>query len=142
MICRVFLDSNVLFSAILSPQGAARKILLLSTGEAIHTIISQQVAEEVKRNLSRKYPELLDLLPLLLQEAEIEIVEDPNPEAIQRVLDYLPYPSAAAVLAAARESQADYFVTGDKEHFLSKPELEDHVSFAILSPREFLEQVV
>lgn len=138
MICKVFLDSNVLFSAILSPGGAPRKILLLSAKEVIHTVISQQVVEEVKRNLARKYPEFLDLFPLLIEEAQVEVVEDPDQEAIRRVLDYLPYPPDAVLLAAAQESQVDYFVTGDKGHFLSKPELEGRVGFPILSPRDFL----
>ena len=138
MTCKVFLDSNVLFSAILSPYGAPREILLLSAREAIRTVISRQVMEEVSRNLSRKYPELLDLLPLLFEEARIEMVEDPHPEAIQRALTYLPYPPDATLLAAAEESQVDYFVTGDKQHFLSKPELEGHLECSILSPRDFL----
>jgi predicted nucleic acid-binding protein len=62
MTCKAFLDSNILFSAILSPQGAARRILLLSAQEAIQAVISQQVVEEVRRNLTRKYPEFLNFL--------------------------------------------------------------------------------
>jgi len=139
MSCKAFLDSNILFSATLSSKGASRKILHLSAERAIHTVISQQVVDEVERNLSRKYPELLDLFPSLLQEAQVDIEDDPSQEEIRRVLPYLPFPPDAALLAAAQKSQADYFVTGDKEHFLSKPELKEHAGLRILSPRAFLE---
>jgi putative PIN family toxin of toxin-antitoxin system len=141
MSSRAFLDANVLFSAILSPHGAPRKILLLSAKGIIQTVISEQIVEEVERNLSRKYPQFLELFPYLLNEAGVEIVEDAKRETIEEVVAYLPYLPDAAVLAAALDSGANCFITGDKEHFLSRPGLEDHAGVPILSPRGFLDQI-
>ena len=51
LTCRVLVDSNVLFSAILSAQGVARRILLLSAQEVTGTIMSHEVAELVERSV-------------------------------------------------------------------------------------------
>ncbi len=46
----------------------------------------------------------------------------------------------ANVLASAvQRVGADYLVTGDKAHFLSRPDLRERVGFSIVSPRQFLE---
>ena len=141
MTYRAFFDANVVFSAILSSRGAPRELLLLAARDAIQIVISRQIVEEIERNLFRKYPELLDLFPSLLSEAGIEVVEDPDELTVEEVIEYVPYPPDAAVLAAALEAQVDCFVTGDKKHFLSKSEIEDKAGLSILSPRDFLQRV-
>lgn len=141
MTYRAFLDSNVLFSAILSPRGAPREIVRLSTAGVVHALISQQVVEEVKRNLFKKYPELLSPFLSLLEEAGIEVVPKPADGCICWALEHLSYPPDAVLLAAARQGEASYFVTGDKRHFLSQSQLQENVGLCIVSPREFLEIV-
>lgn len=138
---RAFFDANVVFSAVLSSRGVPRELLLLAARDAIQVVISQQIVEEIKRNLSKKYPELLDLFPSLLTEAGIEVIEDASQCTVEEVIEYVPYPPDAAVLAAALEAQVDCFVTGDKKHFLSKPQIEDQAGLSILSPRQFLQRL-
>jgi len=138
---RAFFDANVVFSAVLSSRGVPRELLLLAARDAIQVVISQQIVEEIKRNLSKKYPELLDLFPSLLTEAGIEVIEDASQCTVEEVIEYVPYPPEAAVLAAALEAQVDCFVTGDKKHFLSKPQIEDQAGLSILSPRQFLQRL-
>lgn len=139
MTCRVFLDANVLFSAVLSAKGRSREIVRLSTEGTITALISEQVMEEVKRNLLKKYPELFDRFVFLLERSQIQIVADPDKETVETLLTCLPYPPDAAVLAAAQSVGADYLVTGDKVHFLSQSDLGERVGFSIVSPRQFLE---
>ena len=138
---RAFFDANIVFSAVLSSRGVPRELLLLAARDAIQVVISQQIVEEIKRNLSKKYPELLDLFPSLLTEAGIEVIEDASQCTVEEVIEYVPYPPDAAVLAAALEAQVDCFVTGDKKHFLSKPQIEDQAGLSILSPRQFLQRL-
>ncbi|MBS3783341.1 MAG: putative toxin-antitoxin system toxin component, PIN family [Anaerolineae bacterium] len=138
---RAFFDANVVFSAVLSSRGVPRELLLLAARDAIQVVISQQIVEEIKRNLSKKYPELLDLFPSLLTEAGIEVIEDASQCTVEEVIEYVPYPPDAAVLAAALEAQVDCFVTGDKKHFLSKPQIEDQAGLSILSPRQFSQRL-
>jgi len=139
MIFRVFLDANVLFSAVLSSEGRSREIVRLLTEGTITALISEQVMVEVKRTLLKKYPELFDRFIFLLERSRIQIVADPDNEAVETLLMCLPYPPDAAVLAAAQSVGADYLVTGDKAHFLSRPDLGECVGFPIVSPRQFLE---
>jgi len=138
---KAFFDANVVFSAVLSSRGVPRELLLLAARDAIQVVISQQIMEEIERNLSEKYPQLLDLFPSLLTEAGIEVVEDASQCTVEEIIEYVPYPPDAAVLAAALEARVGYFVTGDKKHFLSKPEIEDQAGLSILSPRDFLQRV-
>lgn len=135
---RAFFDANVIFSAVLSSRGVPRELLLLAAREAIQVVTSEQVVEEIQRNLSKKYPEFLHLLPSLLAQAGIEVVEDANERAVEEVIAYVPYPPDAAVFAAALAARVDCFVTGDREHFLSKPEIEERAGVSVLSPRDFL----
>jgi len=138
---RAFFDTNVVFSAVLSSGGVPRELLLLAARETIQVVISQQVVEEIRRNLSKKHPEFLRHLPSLLTQARIEVVEDANERAVEEVIEYIPYPPDAAIFAAALEARVDCFVTGDRRHFLSKPEIEDRAGLSILSPRAFLQRV-
>jgi len=103
---RAFFDANVVFSAVLASRGVPRELLLLAARDAIQIVISQQIVEEIERNLFRKYPALLDLFPSLLSEAGIEVVEDADPLTVEEVREYVPYPPDAAVLAAALEARS------------------------------------
>jgi len=141
MVRRVFVDSNVIFSAVLSKSGAPRRILRLAAGGVIHLFISQQVEQEVRRNLKQKAPQVVHLYPLLLQEANIIMVRDPSEETVREVLPYVRYLPDAMILAATKEAEVDFFVTGDVKHFLSAAEVKNHVAFGILSPAEFLQRL-
>ena len=134
----VFLDANILFSAIISPQGLPRKILLLSANGTINAVISHQVIDEVERNLSRKFPALIKPFFLLIENVITEIVENADQETIEEVIGYLDYQPDATVLATALNSNADYFITGDKKHFLSNLKVRKHANIIVLSPRDFL----
>ena len=105
-----------MFSAVLSSRSVPGEVLLLAARDAIRIRISQQIVEEQGRSLFENCPERLDLVPSLFSEARIEVVEDPDELTVEHVIEYLPYPPDAAVLAAALEAPVDGFVTGDKTH--------------------------
>ncbi|MGD2105231.1 MAG: PIN domain-containing protein, partial [Anaerolineae bacterium] len=107
MTYRAFFDANVVFSAVLSSREVPREFLLLAARGAMQIVISQQIVGEIERNLSQKYPELLDLLPSLLREAVIEVVEDPDELTVEEVIEYVNDPPDSAVLAAAVEAHVD-----------------------------------
>jgi len=77
MACRVFIDSNVLFAAMLPSSVVSRQILALGAARAIALLISEQVDVELKRNLAAKAPDVAHLYPEVLEVAHVEIV--PNP---------------------------------------------------------------
>ena len=70
----------------------------------------------------------------------LEIIPLPSQEVVHK-LSKLISGKDAPVLASAISCKADYLVTGDKKDF-SKPGLRDRYGFRILSPSEFIEEVL
>jgi len=134
---RVFLDSNVIFSGLYSPEGAPGIILEHFVRGSIRVVVSQQVLEEVVRTVRAKLPEALPTLKSLLVSIPPEVVADPGHEEIERWMKKLSL-GDAAILAAAIGAQPDYFATGDK-HFTQSPAIGEEAGLPIVTPARFLE---
>jgi predicted nucleic acid-binding protein len=139
---KVFLDSNVILSGLLSDRGAPRLILdVLSLRlPALQGATGEYNILEIERNLARKMPNLLPIYRKYLPLLDLEIVPLPAPETIvgmagQSVDKDLP------VLASAAACRADYLVTGDKNDFAKAKESGEYC-FQIVSPAEFLAGVL
>jgi predicted nucleic acid-binding protein len=105
---KVFLDSNILFSAAYrSPNGFERLWRL----DSVILLTSYYCVTEVKRNLATK--QQLSLLDNLLP--GVELVADCPEEQLPSVV-MLPGKDIP-VLAAAMLCEADVLVTGDRRHF-------------------------
>jgi putative PIN family toxin of toxin-antitoxin system len=110
---RVFIDSNIILSAALFPDGEVAKVLfyLLKT----HTIIiSSYSIRECDAVFTRKFPEKITSLKTFFESLEYERFETPANINIQD------YPSMRdisdiPVLASAILSDADILLTGDKD---------------------------
>lgn len=133
---RVFLDSNVIFSALYSARGAPGVIMEHFVRGDITIVISQQVLEEVVRTIKEKLPAALPAFKRLLVSALPEVVADPEPTDIERWRKWLK-PGDATVLAAAISAQPDYFVTGDM-HFLAIRERVTETGLKVVTPVQFL----
>lgn len=134
---RVFLDANVVFSGMYSPEGAPAIILKLFVEGRLRAVISQQVLEEVVRTIGRRLPEALPSLRKLLLSVPPEIAEDPAPEDIG-FWAQLVHGDDASVLAAAVAARPDYLVTGDR-HFFANPGIAEKSGLRIVTPAQFLE---
>lgn len=134
---RVFLDSNVIFSGLYSPEGAPGIILEHFVKGSIRVVVSQQVLEEVVRTVRAKLPDALPTLKRLLVSMPPEVMADPGREEIERWMEKLPL-GDAAILAAAIGAQPDYFITGDK-HFTQSPAIGEEAGLRIVTPAHFLE---
>ncbi len=108
---RVVLDSNVLFSALISPHGAPDKIYRAWRHNRFELITSQTQLEEIRR--ASRYPKLKKLL----QPARVGTMINNLQRAI--VLDHLLIdqessdPDDAFLIAMILAGEADYLVTGD-----------------------------
>lgn len=133
---RVFLDSNVIFSALYSSQGPAGIILEHFINGKLTVVISQQVLDEVIQALKEKLPEALPAFRKLLISRPPEIIKNQSPAEVTTWVTII-HPEDAAILAAAIAAQPDYLVTGDK-HFLQKPDIARKAGLRIVTPAQFL----
>lgn len=134
---RVFLDSNVIFSALYSSGGPPATIVERFIQGELRAVISPQVLEEVVRTVKRKLPEALPALGRLLLAVPPEITRDPAPEEVTRWAGVMGKDDAA-ILAAAVVTQPDYLVTGDKA-FLANPSIAEGSGLRIVTPAQLLD---
>ena len=111
---RVVLDTNVIVSAHLKPDGLERSVLNLALSEHVHLYISTEIFAEYEQVLHR---------------TKLKIDSDSADESLQlitahakmvmptRALSVSPDEADNKFLECAEEAQADYLVTGNKRHF-------------------------
>ena len=117
---RLFLDSNVLFTAAHNPGGKAALVVRLAAHGRWRLVSSEHAIEEARRNLAAKYREALDRLAPIL--GTIRLVRQPaytggapGPHSIPG-RSQLP-PKDQLILDAALGCHATHLLTGDVRHF-------------------------
>ena len=138
---RLFLDSNVIISGLLSSKGAPRVILdLLSLQvQMITGITGAYNLMEVERSLSRKLPRALPLYNEYLPKLRLEIVPLPEREEVDAHLGVIADKDVPVVVSAVN-GKADLLVTGDNKDF-GKIRQNRGYCFEIVSPAEALERI-
>jgi putative PIN family toxin of toxin-antitoxin system len=128
---RIVLDTNVLVSGLLSPQGASAQALgLLLEGE-IGLCVDARIVHEYREVISRpewKFSpdDALIVLDALLTDAQMAI---PSPLNLT-----LPDQDDVMFVETAIAAEADAIVTGNKKHFPQKV-----IKMPILSPAELIQ---
>ncbi len=130
---RVFFDASVIFAAIYSKSGHARDLLTLTLRGQIVGVVSQDVLDEVERNLSKKAPEIIALYHQLLALLQLEVIDDPTVAEVTAAEDYVASKDAA-IIAAAINAAPDYFVTYDRKHLLDPDEVARRSGLTITVP--------
>lgn len=110
----------MIFAAVLSDGGGARKLLQLGEAGVIQISIGPNVLRECEELVKRKCPNSLPRLAYLLELAGIEVTPEPGEEMIKAAKSILSYKSDAYVLTEAMSAKPDWFITHDKQHFLKK----------------------
>lgn len=139
---RVFFDSNVIFSGIISNKGAPRIILdILSLKTSFITgITGEYNLIEIERNINKKIPDAISLYKEYLSKINLEIIKLPS---IAEINKYSGHAAAkdVPVLVSAINGKAGYLVTGDKRDF-KKPKASGNYPFTILNPSEFIDEAI
>ena len=131
---RILIDTNVLFSAVLSSNGTPRKAFSKAVSLPNVGIVSYQTLEELVHSFYAKFPTKLHLLEhfLVTSLSSLELIEIPEnriaeEEKIRDIDD-------CTIFRAAVKAKADIILTGDKdllESGITSPQ--------IMTVREFLE---
>ena len=136
---KIFLDSNVIISGLISDKSAPRLILDLLCHELplMQAATGQYNLEEIERTINRKLPTAYTVFRDYMSRLKFEIVPLPSWAALED------YRGAIAdtdlpVLVSAIQCEADYLVTGDKKHFGGLKGRKD-IPLKICSPSEFVE---
>jgi len=139
---QVFLDANVYFAGSASPTGGSALILQLILNGRIEVTASRLVLREAERNLRRKRPPKdLKAFHQFLKHAKLRVIRTP-PETAWKPYEGVIHPKDVPVLAAAVASKATYLITLDRRHFLTKAVTEKVPDLAILTPGDFLRELV
>ncbi len=130
----VFLDSNVLISALIGSAHSAPVVLVdwLASSPAAALITGRCCIQEVERNLARKLPQARPLWQHFVSASGIHIV--PCPRTRIGGINA----KDAAIVAAAVSASATHFVTGDKRLLAQMRAAKSKLPTA-LTPREMLE---
>jgi len=131
---RVFVDSNILVSALLSSKSAASQLLTLVLSDH-RLVLCDYGLDEVAQVIRRKFPAAVSKWEVFLASLDCEIVHTPVD------LDIVAGPDIRdakdrPVLVSALVAQPDAFITGDAD--FHTPEIAEYLN--VYTPREFLDR--
>lgn len=111
---KLFLDTNVIFAAAISPQGRSHALFALARAGYGTLLTSGFAVEEARRNIGFKYPQASERLEELI--GQCRLVPEGAAARVVWAQDHLPAKDAP-ILAAAIEAKAEGLITGDRAHF-------------------------
>ena len=133
---RLFLDSNVLFTAAHNPEGKASLVIELAGAGNWEVVTSAYCIAEARLNLDRKHPAALGRLSEILR--TVRLVPDVAGERCTLLLPVKDRP----VFASAQRCKATHFLTGDRCHFgpyMNKPK--DTMGIVVQAVGDFLSDI-
>ena len=139
---KVFLDSSVLVAASASTSGASALILGYCRKMNIKGCVSLDVVGEARKNINLKFGiKEKNRFKFFLKHARLAITNQATFENISEAEKVIA-PKDAPILAAYKDSSAEFLITLDRKHFL-KPEVANFVKGKkILTPGEFVQKYI
>lgn len=135
---KIFLDSNVLLSGLLSEKGAPRVLLdiLCLDLPLVKGVTGEYNIQEIERNIKKRLPAILYIYQSYFPKLRLEIIPIPSIDTVKPYIGMIAAKDAL-VLASAVTSSADYLVTGDKKDF---DKLKDSAAIPVkvVSPSELV----
>lgn len=111
----MMIDTNILISAALNAEGTPHKAYIKAVTFPNQGIVCDQNIDELRRIFNRKFPNKIELLERFLAMAStaLTVVYTPtdmtDDENLIRDIDDRP------ILRAAKNANADFLITGDKD---------------------------
>lgn len=139
MRSKVFIDSSVLFAAVISLTGHARDLIRYGIAGRVQLVTSNYVLAEVTQNLAEKQPRAAYILEQIVKEAGWLVI-DATQEEVLAAAEYT-VAKDAPVVAAAAKAKCDYLATFDRKHLLNPPEVAKGSGLTITTPSLIVRQL-
>ncbi len=133
---RVFLDSSVLISGVISQTGASSAILDLGEAGEIIIVLSKGVLVETDRVFEKKFPHLIGEFRRFIKNLSPIIIDEASPQEIreaEKIIDK----GDASILAVAKKENISYLVSLDIKHFHTL-KVRQHLKIPVVTPAQFL----
>jgi predicted nucleic acid-binding protein len=134
----LFLGSSALFAGAVSPNGAARMLLLLAEAGLVTITVSEQVVAETERAVARKVSQALAYYREALRSTGLRIVRDPSPEEVEAHKNSIAHRADVPIAVAAMKADVDYLVTLNRQHFTDDPGVATRSGLRIGAPGDAL----
>jgi len=129
---RIFIDTNILISAVLSEKSISAKVLRYVIEEH-ELVICSFTLTEASKVIERKFPNRLSQWDKFLTSLEFELAYTPSDLSLVEappIRDIADLP----ILVSAIVVQPDFLVTGDYD--FHTPEIQEY--FTVVTPADFL----
>lgn len=138
---RVLIDSSVLVSGALSPNGGSAVILSLASNGLIDLILTEMIVKESRLGIKKKYgSERLMPFYNIVSKLKNCVFSNPNRSEIAGMNALIVDKKDRHILAGAIKYCVDVLVTLDKKHFFTNQLEESNLSFVIQTPGQFLKR--
>jgi len=137
----IYLDTSVVFAAVLSPLGGSLKVFQLSEVGAVRIVLGPQLLKEAENVVRRKMLSSLPDLARLLSGARVQVRESVGMEHLEQARQLVSYQPDAPVLVEAMAILPDWFITHDKVHFLRDDHLKQNLPFQMGTPGDLLQEL-
>lgn len=135
---RVFIDSNVWFSAFYK-EGICSRLLRLLSDSSHEIVISEQVLEEIIKNIQEKIPQALTLVIQYMDTVKPTVAKNPSRPLLPRY-NKLADKKDLPILISAIEYRCDYFITGNIKDF--KIQQGSKTTLKIYTPSQFIQTYI
>ena len=135
---KAVLDTNVLVSALIVPQGKPARILDAAADLKFQLVISTHILDELRevlrrRHIQKRFHPSAEAIETYVEERLVRLGTVITPQQIENTIPNDPPDNL--VLACAVEGGADFLVSGN-DHLLG---LREHRGVQIVTPARFLE---
>lgn len=115
---KILIDTNILISAVLFPNSRIAKVVIY-VSDFYEIVLTQQIIEEFRRIINKKFSSKIDCIEELLNELDYELLETNYLDKIK-----MRDPNDEPILNAALSNDVDFILTGDNDFLclkISKP---------------------
>lgn len=112
---KVLIDTNIIISSILFPEGKASQALNKCFTDSFVPVLCDYVIDELSRKFYEKFPDMISEFEFFLRQiaSVVEIVK--TPEEVMAKEDMIRDVKDRPILRAALNSHSDLLLTGDKD---------------------------